>query len=227
MQIAEKIFIENSLKFKTTRSIAERKQKEQDRLQDLQRKEKERLRQVLLELEKQEKINRQNTERQHNEERTASNYENEISDLKRILLESERRKKKLTEDFAESQRNERESSTYRTREIESLKNKLIEVERQKKLAEEAAEHERRQRKNQGGLISKYEVFLLKPSRSVAYENLGLKSEDSVDSITNAYRRLANVYHPDKFAGLAEEFLMEASTKMKAINLAKEILSKRV
>jgi DnaJ-class molecular chaperone len=38
-------------------------------------------------------------------------------------------------------------------------------------------------------------------------------------ISAAYRHLAQMYHPDKVAGLAPEFQMLADTRMKEINAA--------
>jgi DnaJ-class molecular chaperone len=56
--------------------------------------------------------------------------------------------------------------------------------------------------------------------------LGLNSNATADEISAAYRHLAQMYHPDKVAGLAPEFQMLADSRMKEINAAYEILAPR-
>jgi hypothetical protein len=46
---------------------------------------------------------------------------------------------------------------------------------------------------------------------------------TADEISVAYRRLAQMYQPDKVAGLAPEFQMLADQRMKEINVAYESL----
>jgi hypothetical protein len=53
--------------------------------------------------------------------------------------------------------------------------------------------------------------------------LGVSDTASSDEISAAYRRLAQMYHPDKVAGLAPEFQMLADQRMKEINIAYESL----
>ena len=56
-----------------------------------------------------------------------------------------------------------------------------------------------------------------------YHILGVSPDASWDEVTKAYRRLAQMYHPDKVAGLAPEFQALANTKMTQINHAYEQL----
>jgi DnaJ-like protein len=56
--------------------------------------------------------------------------------------------------------------------------------------------------------------------------LGLGGSASPDEISAAYRRLAQMYHPDKVAGLAPEFQVLADKRMKEINAAYEALKKQ-
>jgi DnaJ-class molecular chaperone len=56
--------------------------------------------------------------------------------------------------------------------------------------------------------------------------LGVDERASSDEITAAYRRLAQLYHPDKVAGLAPEFQIIAETRMKELNAAYELLKRR-
>jgi hypothetical protein len=53
--------------------------------------------------------------------------------------------------------------------------------------------------------------------------LGVSDSATSDEISTAYRRLAQMYHPDKVAGLAPEFQMLADQRMKEINIAYESL----
>jgi DnaJ-class molecular chaperone len=55
--------------------------------------------------------------------------------------------------------------------------------------------------------------------------LGVSEISSSDEISAAYRRLAQMYHPDKVAGLASEFQLLADARMKEINAAYEVLKK--
>jgi hypothetical protein len=60
----------------------------------------------------------------------------------------------------------------------------------------------------------------------AFRVLGLNSDASAAEISAAYRRLAQMYHPDKVAGLAPEFQTLADQRMKEINAAYEGLKHR-
>jgi len=68
-----------------------------------------------------------------------------------------------------------------------------------------------------------------PSSSKAkspYEVLGISPGASAEEITAAYRKLAQMYHPDKVANLAPEYKEIAERRMKEINEAYERLRKR-
>jgi hypothetical protein len=56
-------------------------------------------------------------------------------------------------------------------------------------------------------------------KTQALTALGLDDESSDEEMNEAFRRLAQMYHPDKVAGLAPEFQALADTKMKEINAA--------
>ena len=56
--------------------------------------------------------------------------------------------------------------------------------------------------------------------------LGVGEGGSFDEITAAYRRLAQMYHPDKVAGLAPEFQIIAESRMKELNAAYELFKRR-
>jgi hypothetical protein len=60
----------------------------------------------------------------------------------------------------------------------------------------------------------------------ALKMLGLDAKASAADISGAYRRLAQMYHPDKVSGLAPEFQVIAEQRMKEINLAYESLKQR-
>ncbi len=60
----------------------------------------------------------------------------------------------------------------------------------------------------------------------AYDTLGIPVGASLDEITAAYHRMAQLYHPDKVAGLAPEFRVLAEKRMKEINAAYEQLKQR-
>jgi DnaJ-class molecular chaperone len=53
--------------------------------------------------------------------------------------------------------------------------------------------------------------------------LGLDASASAAEITATYRHLAQMYHPDKVAGLAPEFQVLADKRMKEINAAHDLL----
>lgn len=58
-----------------------------------------------------------------------------------------------------------------------------------------------------------------------YTILNVSPNASKDEITAAYRKMAQMYHPDKVAGLAPEFRELAEKRMKAINAAYEQLER--
>ncbi len=64
---------------------------------------------------------------------------------------------------------------------------------------------------------------MSPSEPTPYEVLNVSPHASMDEINGAYRKLAQLYHPDKVVGLAPEFRNLAEQRMKAINTAYEQL----
>jgi hypothetical protein len=60
----------------------------------------------------------------------------------------------------------------------------------------------------------------------AYKVLGLNPNASSGEVASAYRHLAQMYHPDKVAGLAPEFQALADRRMKEINAAYEAVKQR-
>ncbi|MBP1468622.1 DUF4236 domain-containing protein [Candidatus Chloroploca sp. M-50] len=64
-----------------------------------------------------------------------------------------------------------------------------------------------------------------PRDESPYTILGVSPTASKDEIIAAYRKLAQMYHPDKVAGLAPEFGELAEKRMKAINAAYEQLKR--
>jgi hypothetical protein len=65
-----------------------------------------------------------------------------------------------------------------------------------------------------------------PPHLSALKVLGLEPGAPLNKITEAYRNLAQMYHPDKVAGLAPEFHDIAEQRMKEINAAYELLKRR-
>lgn len=59
-----------------------------------------------------------------------------------------------------------------------------------------------------------------------YVVLNIPRNATQDEISTAYRKLAQMYHPDKVAGLAPEYYEIAETKMKDINAAYEQLRQK-
>jgi hypothetical protein len=64
------------------------------------------------------------------------------------------------------------------------------------------------------------------ARPDAHTILGVRPGASTDEIKQAYRRLANQYHPDKVAHLGEEFRMLAEKRFKEIQEAYQKLMPR-
>ena len=58
---------------------------------------------------------------------------------------------------------------------------------------------------------------------IARSRLGVAENASPAEVSAAYHHLAQMYHPDKVAGLAPEFRALADTRMKEINAAYEVL----
>ena len=61
------------------------------------------------------------------------------------------------------------------------------------------------------------------SVSEAYDILGVEGNASDAEIKKAYRVLAMMYHPDKFASLGDEAVRQATESMKQINAAWDVL----
>jgi len=59
----------------------------------------------------------------------------------------------------------------------------------------------------------------KPESENPYVVLGVQAGASLDEISSAYRRLAQMYHPDKVATLAPEYKEISEKRMKSINFA--------
>jgi DnaJ like chaperone protein len=64
-----------------------------------------------------------------------------------------------------------------------------------------------------------------PNHSSAYDILGVNANATMEEITSAYIHLAQMYHPDKVAGLGLELRELAEKKMKEINVAYDTLKK--
>jgi DnaJ-domain-containing protein 1 len=58
-----------------------------------------------------------------------------------------------------------------------------------------------------------------------YKILNIHNTSTQDEIASAYRKLAQLYHPDKVSGLAPEFKEIAERKMKTINAAYQTLKR--
>lgn len=59
-----------------------------------------------------------------------------------------------------------------------------------------------------------------------YEILGISKTASKEEIKNAYKKLALIYHPDKYSHLADEYKEDAEKKFRQINEAYQILSNK-
>jgi hypothetical protein len=67
------------------------------------------------------------------------------------------------------------------------------------------------------------IYASSTPQTKALQVLGLSAGASIAEISEAYHRLAQMYHPDKVAGLGPEFGALADTKMKEINASYNIL----
>ena len=72
----------------------------------------------------------------------------------------------------------------------------------------------------------YEHPYIDPRIRLAYETLGVSVSASEQEIVSAYRSMAKMYHPDRLANLAPEFVELAEERMKEINVAYETLKRR-
>lgn len=64
-------------------------------------------------------------------------------------------------------------------------------------------------------------YVLHPNINDAYSILGLKQGASQEDVKQAYRKLAKIWHPDRFPNQQQK--QEAEEKIKIINLAYEQL----
>jgi DnaJ like chaperone protein len=64
----------------------------------------------------------------------------------------------------------------------------------------------------------------KMSRNEAFVVLGLHKDASVDDIKQAYRRMAQLHHPDRFANLGPDAVRAANAMFVRVKNAYEILS---
>ncbi|MEA3499677.1 MAG: TerB family tellurite resistance protein [Candidatus Marinimicrobia bacterium] len=64
------------------------------------------------------------------------------------------------------------------------------------------------------------------NRDSAYKILEISPDATVDEIKNAYKKMANKYHPDKVSHLGEDMVKMAEEKFKAINNAYSSIRKR-
>jgi hypothetical protein len=76
-----------------------------------------------------------------------------------------------------------------------------------------------------GRTGQPKVFVDESLKS-AYEILGVSVGASAEQITTAYRQMAKMYHPDRLASLAPEFMEIAEERMKDINDAYAKLKKQ-
>jgi hypothetical protein len=65
-----------------------------------------------------------------------------------------------------------------------------------------------------------------PKIRMAFEILGVSISATQEEVVSAYRNMAKIYHPDKLAHLAPEFIELAEERMKEINAAYEQLKRR-
>lgn len=61
--------------------------------------------------------------------------------------------------------------------------------------------------------------------TAAHKTLGLELGATAEQIAAAYRRMAQLYRPDKVAGLGQELRDMAEARMKEINQAYEVLNR--
>lgn len=84
---------------------------------------------------------------------------------------------------------------------------------------------RRKAKGAPGRVASESPERIQPLYLNALKVLGLEPGASWDKISEAYRSLAQMYHPDKVAGLAPEFHEIAERRMKEINAAYQLLKR--
>jgi hypothetical protein len=68
--------------------------------------------------------------------------------------------------------------------------------------------------------------IIDPQIKSAYDILGVVTTASQEQIVSAYRSMAKMYHPDRLANLAPEFIELAEERMKEINAAYERLKRK-
>jgi len=67
--------------------------------------------------------------------------------------------------------------------------------------------------------SQHDTPIIDPKVKAAYEVLGVSVNSSEEQLVSAYRNMAKMYHPDRLANLAPEFIELAEERMKEINAA--------
>ena len=73
----------------------------------------------------------------------------------------------------------------------------------------------------------HDTPFINPRIKAAFEILGVSATSSAEQIVSAYRNMAKMYHPDRLANLAPEFIELAEERMKEINAAYETLKEKV
>ncbi len=73
----------------------------------------------------------------------------------------------------------------------------------------------------------HDIPFIDPKIKAAYKILGVPVTSSAEQIVSAYRNMAKMYHPDRLANLAPEFIELAEERMKEINAAYETLKARL
>lgn len=89
-------------------------------------------------------------------------------------------------------------------------------------ARSAAYNESRRAHQDRQRPSQTKPFIDEKIRS-AHQILGIEIGSSPEQIVAAYRQMAKMYHPDRVANLAPEFIELAEERMKEINAAYEVL----
>jgi len=123
-------------------------------------------------------------------------------------LYSENQKKRQ----AEKDKGKRESSDAEQRERERQAKEFRERERQEREQEERSRHNERERRDRG-------TTHREETNRTPYEILGISPYATAEEIRRAYKKKALENHPDRTAGLGEEYRQLAEKRMKEINVA--------
>lgn len=147
----------------------------------------------------------------------------------RVQAERLRRAREETERAAEQKRR-REQARQKKQRRENRRRKAererFEREEEERTREEArrAKENSKSSRSEGnrrgpGGQSQNRYGPTQPNVRSAHEVLGVVSNASEDEIVAAYRKLAQMYHPDRVSGLGPEFSELAERRMKEINAA--------